>query len=677
MASKRKLSPSASPGKKRPKLTEPRPVSALSLDEWKAVHPLSPPFACESWTEWAIVEGRLDIVKWIFSHPHLNVSSYAVKLKDRVIDTPLIEAVRANQTEIVRWLVMEGRVDVNLPARASNNTPLHVACVHGYTNIVKILCASPYSELLPNTKATISRACKNGHAVVVEFLLKKFPTQTLPPSLLSFACRNGHIAMVKLLVQQNNCAVIDAMANVLYGNWNHTSGDHLAVTQFFLDDCARDGVFDERTLVTAVAYGNFQAVRLMVECKHERVQVSLARAQQAVVAACKGGRLEILKYLVATVATTSVNLVKASLGPDATPKEEIAQTPLLAALSRGNRDVAAWLLEDETVDVSLAWDSEPTPLLTECARHGFLDLAAVLIDRGSPCDATSEQEQTATALTHAASLGNVEMVDLLMTKGRATVSAAAAIAACGTRNATQVLQRLLASPGATRLAPVAAELAVRVCVQGNLPAVQLLEATLPVNLATAYFYGAGVLHRACEHGNLPLVKYLVQTAQVPVNPSPSTANPSPLPLELACRMGHVGVIKWLVAHTDAHVSRVYHQSLRGSATGGRVLISLLRETRLLRERTALDEATRASGLSVPVVDLIAAFLTPERQADIDFFVVAASDDSSDSDQSEAHSSDDAFVASEDDVEEYVLTSEDDEGDESDESDASDESDEDM
>jgi glycerophosphodiester phosphodiesterase len=66
----------------------------------------------------------------------------SVDLADEDGETPLLFAIKSHFTEGVHVLVHDGHVDVNLAEKISGWTPLMIACIEGFTDIVEILLGS-------------------------------------------------------------------------------------------------------------------------------------------------------------------------------------------------------------------------------------------------------------------------------------------------------------------------------------------------------------------------------------------------------------------------------------------------------------------------------------------------------------------------------------------------------
>jgi len=93
--------------------------------------------------------------------------------------SPLYFAVSYHHTHIVEHLLNKYKAFVDL-STFDGSTPLHVACEHGFNDIV---------QLLINSEANINAKMNDG----------------ITPMML--ACQNGHLSIVQMLISTNQCNI--------------------------------------------------------------------------------------------------------------------------------------------------------------------------------------------------------------------------------------------------------------------------------------------------------------------------------------------------------------------------------------------------------------------------------------------------------------------------------------
>lgn len=65
-----------------------------------------------------------------------------VNLKDRVGETALHMAIRAEELDVAEWLISDGNVDINMTTVDYNCTALHLACYYGHLSLASRLIVS-------------------------------------------------------------------------------------------------------------------------------------------------------------------------------------------------------------------------------------------------------------------------------------------------------------------------------------------------------------------------------------------------------------------------------------------------------------------------------------------------------------------------------------------------------
>ncbi|RAP73887.1 ankyrin repeat domain-containing protein [Paenibacillus montanisoli] len=144
---------------------------------------------------------------------NLVESGIDINLRNANYETGIILATSRNNFEMVKLLVTLG-ANVNRPSKEIDNTPIMIASVEGYTEIVQFLVENtkPDMTILNGYGGTaLIPACEKGHVEVVELLLTKTDvkvnhvnklgwTALLEAVILSSGGKN-HQEIVRLLLE--------------------------------------------------------------------------------------------------------------------------------------------------------------------------------------------------------------------------------------------------------------------------------------------------------------------------------------------------------------------------------------------------------------------------------------------------------------------------------------------
>ncbi|CAC5362212.1 unnamed protein product [Mytilus coruscus] len=117
--------------------------------------------------------------------------------------SPVMFACKHGHTEIVK-ILLDKSVDYNKSDKR-NQSPIIVACLYCYSNIVKMLLkGTDYNKCDNHNKSPIMKACKYGHTDIVKMLLEIGVDcdnhDILRQSSLMKACKHGHTDIVGMLL---------------------------------------------------------------------------------------------------------------------------------------------------------------------------------------------------------------------------------------------------------------------------------------------------------------------------------------------------------------------------------------------------------------------------------------------------------------------------------------------
>ena len=333
----------------------------------------------------ACVCGNLDGVKLLIKH------GARVNVKDIHDSTPLSLAVLHNHTSIVSALVSEFGCDPN------DGESLHTACKHGNLSMVKTLIecgASIYSrDAYGNTPlhATARNERKETTQALLNYLTGDPNIKNVERTPLHIACVCGNLDGVKLLIKHgarvNVKDIHDSTPLSLAVLNNHTSIVSALVSEFGCDP--NDGV----SLHTACKHGNLNMAKTLLDhgasvndnsvdvdgntpldlaAKSETMQalfkdidnIKNKDGRTPLHIACVCGNLGRIKLLIKHGARVNVKDIRDS-------------TPLSLAVLHNHTSIVSTLMSEFGCD-----PNDGVSLHTACV-HGNLSMVKTLIERGA------------------------------------------------------------------------------------------------------------------------------------------------------------------------------------------------------------------------------------------------------------------------------------------------------
>ena len=374
---------------------------------------------------------------------------------NKLLTTPLHEAVRGNYTEIAEFLLNHG-ADVhakdividNYRGYCYDNTPLHIAIQNGHLAIFKLLLdhGAKIEERNGNGDTSLSIAARGGNIEIFKYLIEKrvnvpcfsaFGAPAGPAkgeddnTLLCIAAREGHVEIFKFLVGKG--------ANVNAKDNDGNTPLHLAakkgcteIVELLIQQEVGVPININSLLYLAVEGGHTGLVRLLIE-KGADIHAKYRDGNTPLHIAVEKEYIEIVKILLEKGADINIEinedyrviklisyyakrgnieLVKllTEKGADINVKDGMGYTPLYWACEEGHLEVVKLLIQQEVgVPINI------NPLLRLAARGGHTQLVKLLIGKGADVNARNRDGNT--SLHWAAEKGHIEVVKLLLEKG--------------------------------------------------------------------------------------------------------------------------------------------------------------------------------------------------------------------------------------------------------------------
>lgn len=263
---------------------------------------------------------------------------------------------------------------------------------------------------------------------------------------------------------------------------------------------------------------------------------------QAFLEAARAGDLQSLQRLAAALDEdgTGASAVAAAV------RDANKRTALHFAAREGRTDVCQFLIGQLGLPVDPKDDDGETPLI-HATRQGHLQTAKYLLDHGA--DPSVASSLGATALHHAAGIGNTELMKLLLAKGVDVESESDAgtplvwAAGHGQQDAVKLLLQHNAKPNTENDDGVTALLSA--VAAGSLPCLEvLIEAGANPNIRAG---GATPLHIAADSGNIEVIKCLLRAGG-----DPNTCDDDGLkPIQVAAWSNNREVVELLLPVTSS------------------------------------------------------------------------------------------------------------------------------
>ncbi|XP_067660340.1 putative ankyrin repeat protein RF_0381 [Haliotis asinina] len=324
----------------------------------------------------ACLGGDVDVVKYILSQDMAYIDGRAQRGR-----TPMMLAAENGHKEVVELLVGEG-ADMSLVDKQRDNI-LHCACrggdlEGGHLEVVTYIVSQNKVDINSRgwkQKTPVMVAAEMGKKDVVEFLVEHGADLLLVKdggsNILHLACKGGYVEVVKYIVSQNKVDINSA-------GWK------------------------QRTpVIVAAEMGEKDVVEFLVEHGADLLLVKDG-GSNILHLACKGGHLEVVKYIV------SQNKV------DINSRGWLRKTPVMVAAEMGEKKVVEFLVEHGG-DLSLVHDGGNNILHLAC-KGGHLVVVKYIVSQNK-VDINSRGWKRKTPMMVAAEMGKKDVVEFLVEHG--------------------------------------------------------------------------------------------------------------------------------------------------------------------------------------------------------------------------------------------------------------------
>ncbi|XP_071115831.1 serine/threonine-protein phosphatase 6 regulatory ankyrin repeat subunit A-like [Haliotis cracherodii] len=444
--------------------------------------------------------GNVQIVEYIVSHNIVDINSTDYRGR-----TPVMGAVLKGHKTVFDLLVSKG-CDLTVKDKNNDNI-LYAACDGGNVQIVEYIVSRNIVDINSTDyrgRTPVMGAMLKGHKAVFDLLVSKGCKMTVEDvfgdNILHKACDGGNVEIVEYIVSRN-------IVNI-----NSTG-------------------YVRRTPVMSAVLKGHKAVFVLLVSKGCDLTVKDKNNDNILYAACDGGNVEIVEYIVSHN-IVDINITDyrgrtpamravfkghkavfdlfVSKGCDLTVKDKYGDNILHKACDGGNVQIVEYVVSRNIVNINSTGYRGRTPVM-RAVSNGHKAVFDLFVSKG--CDLTVKDKYGDNILHKACDGGNVQIVEYIVSHNILDINST------GYRGRTPVTLAVL---------------------KGH-KAVFDLFVSKGCDLTVKDKYGDNILHAACEGGNVQIVEYIVSHNIVDIN---STGCPG-TSLDIAEKKCNHSLVKFL------------------------------------------------------------------------------------------------------------------------------------
>ena len=478
-------------------------------------------------------KGRVNIVKYLVSELGCSVAC-----QNESGNTPLHVAFYKGHVDVVRYLV-------NTTDHGSTCTQLYEACSKGDLAMVKALTSGQDYKAVCNLDTPLHVACWNGHTDIVRYLVSEQGCSTACENMsgdtpLHLACYNGRVDIVRYLVSKQGCSTCqnkdgDTLLHEACSKGDLAMVKALTSGQDYKGACNCRNRVGDTPLHLACCYGHTDIVRYLVSEQGCSTACENMSGDTPLHLACYNGHTDMVRYLVS------------EQGCSTTCQNKDGDTPLHFACS-GHTDIVRYLVSEQGCSTACENMSGNTPLHLAC-YNGHTDMVRYLVSEQG-CSTACENMSGNTPLHLACYNGHTDMVRYLVSEQGCSTT-------CQNKDGdtplhfacsghTDIVRYLVSEQGcSTACENMSGNTPLHLaCYNGHTDIVRYLVSEQGCSTACENMSGDTPLHFACWNGHVDIVRYLVSEQGC------STACKTMgghTPLDLACFYCRTDIVRYLVS----------------------------------------------------------------------------------------------------------------------------------
>lgn len=320
-------------------------------------------------------------ISYVLYHKNYNLANWIIRvgadrgLKYRGLNEKIIEASAINSLKLVKYLVEESPVRINLQSDSS--------------------------------LTAFDEACKNDNLEILEYLVQRFGTRVenykrmIP---IQFACQLGRTRLVNFLIRAGSPSI-----GRDHQGWTLIHHACLSNVEELILGLSRDHGVDHRV---ADVQGNtpvhlalmnkcFDAARVLIDTLGSPMSAENEERKSPLILAIENGSLEIVRIL-------------AEKGVDLTCKDGRSLSPLHHACRVGNSDIVEYLASSGRVNVNEPDGNGMYPLLLAC-ESGTYNSVRALVKEGVDLNVSDRAGNN--AVHHACVSFSIDILNFLHKQG--------------------------------------------------------------------------------------------------------------------------------------------------------------------------------------------------------------------------------------------------------------------
>ncbi|MCY3974319.1 MAG: ankyrin repeat domain-containing protein [Simkaniaceae bacterium] len=357
----------------------------------------------------AIEQGHTEIGRWLIASCDADVSR-----PDDSGTTPLMLASAKGRGEIIPVLVEHGAQVDEINREDNNVTALAYACGNGHKEIARMLLTEYQAK---GTGKAFRRAVRNEQTEIVQWLIdEKIALSKADGGVaMKIACVSGYTAIVRLLSDKNVPMADINKGDKGRTPFLHACENGRTEIAQLLYENNRDVVGEttmrgKSTALMLAAGGNHtETVRWLVETCHINVHLKDGQGRGALAYATQRGHVRTVKQLLSYMAQPGTEINHAEKGGE-------RWTPFMSAAYNGHMEIIRLFVSvDLTMEGLHQRSGNGWSPLTIATQKGRKEIVKFLLDVGSPVDGDPSEELT--ALNIAIANGDTDIVRLLVRRG--------------------------------------------------------------------------------------------------------------------------------------------------------------------------------------------------------------------------------------------------------------------
>jgi ankyrin repeat protein len=343
----------------------------------------------------ATKECNIDIIRYLVEQRNVDVN-----IKDEKGQTPLHFATESCNISIIKYFVEQGRADVNIKSN-TNQTPLQIAINRDSIDIIKYLVEKGRADVNIisgyHEETLIHTAAWNSKTDIVKCLVEQGRGEVniknrLKKTPLYIATDNNDIEIIKCLVEKGRadvnikCEDNEQTALLLAVNRGRTDAVKCLVEQGHANVNIKCGSYNQTALHLAAWRGSINIVKCLVEKGNANVCVKDRYGRTPIYNAVLQGHGDIAEYLIRQTLLYNapkkynIDIVNFLTEECHAPWPTVSRIAIFVAIEKEDLKFIKYLVEERQASVDVKNEDGQTPL-DVATKKGNTDIINYLTER--------------------------------------------------------------------------------------------------------------------------------------------------------------------------------------------------------------------------------------------------------------------------------------------------------